>query len=157
MLKTITLHIIQALLLTLLISGCVQNTTKYKEGQVWSYNTREHEKESKIYISKIDYDDELGAIYHIYIDNLKIKNPYIDTEYQDILPHLPASEKTLDDSLLTKVSDTFDKSISIDEGYRQWKKAFDENNAGIFTIPIHEIIDSVEEIISSESSIPIKN
>ena len=54
----------------------MQSNEKYKEGQVWSYKTRENESNSKIYIVKIEYNKTIGKIYHIYIDNLNIKNPY---------------------------------------------------------------------------------
>ena len=39
----------------ILFGGCMQSNEKYKEGQVWSYKTRENESNSKIYIVKIEY------------------------------------------------------------------------------------------------------
>jgi hypothetical protein len=33
------------------------------------------------------------------------------------------------------------------EGYAEWRKAFDEGHAGIFTIPVAEIISFVESTL----------
>jgi len=39
----------------------------------------------------------------------------------------------------------------ISEGYSQWKQAFDDEGAGIFTIPVSQIIQFIEEIVNGEA------
>ena len=50
----------------------------YAVGQVWEYKTRPGEEASRIYIAKIDENEKLGRIFHIYIDGLTIKNKHTD-------------------------------------------------------------------------------
>ena len=115
----------------------MQSNEKYKEGQVWSYKTRENESNSKIYIVKIEYNKTIGKIYHIYIDNLNIKNPYQKSKIQNNLSHSPVSEKTLDDSVIKIVTAKYENNINISDGYVAWKEAFDDGKAGVFTIPVN--------------------
>ncbi|MGI5062816.1 hypothetical protein HO345_04470 [Treponema denticola] len=129
----------------------MQSNEKYKEGQVWSYKTRENESNSKIYIVKIEYNKTIGKIYHIYIDNLNIKNPYQKSKIQNNLSHSPVSEKTLDDSVIKIVTAKYENNIDISDGYVAWKEAFDDGKAGVFTIPVNEIIQCIEDVANMEA------
>ena len=129
----------------------MQSNEKYKEGQVWSYKTRENESNSKIYIVKIEYNKTIGKIYHIYIDNLNIKNPYQKSKIQNNLSHSPVSEKTLDDSVIKIVTANYENNINISDGYVAWKEAFDDGKAGVFTIPVNEIIQCIEDVANMEA------
>ena len=129
----------------------MQSNEKYKEGQVWSYKTRENESNSKIYIVKIEYNKTIGKIYHIYIDNLNIKNPYQKSKIQNNLSHSSVSEKTLDDSVIKIVTAKYENNIDISDGYVAWKEAFDDGKAGVFTIPVNEIIQCIEDVANMEA------
>ena len=129
----------------------MQSNEKYKEGQVWSYKTRENESNSKIYIVKIEYNKTIGKIYHIYIDNLNIKNPYQKSKIQNNLSHSPVSEKTLDDSVIKIVTAKYENNINISDGYVAWKEAFDDGKAGVFTMPVNEIIQCIEDVANMEA------
>ena len=129
----------------------MQSNEKYKEGQVWSYKTRENESNSKIYIVKIEYNKTTGKIYHVYIDNLNIKNPYQKSKIQNNLSHSPVSEKTLDDSVIKIVTAKYENNINISDGYVAWKEAFDDGKAGVFTIPVNEIIQCIEDVANMEA------
>lgn len=129
----------------------MQSNEKYKERQVWSYKTRENESNSKIYIVKIEYNKTIGKIYHIYIDNLNIKNPYQKSKIQNNLSHSPVSEKTLDDSVIKIVTAKYENNINISDGYVAWKEAFDDGKAGVFTIPVNEIIQCIEDVANMEA------
>lgn len=61
-----------------LLSVSTIEAAEYNVGQIWKYQTRENESSSQIYIVRIDTDKKLINIYHIYVDGVKIKNPYID-------------------------------------------------------------------------------
>jgi len=122
--------------------------TKYKIGQVWNYHTREGEKESRIYIVRAEPNEKLGTIYHIFVDGLKIQNPHTDSGTQDNLPHSPVSEKTLDESVTTLAIAHTDDLPDISEGYSTWKEAFDKGEGGIFTIPVNQIIQYIEDIVT---------
>jgi hypothetical protein len=114
--------------------------SKYEIGQVWSYKTRSNEQLSKIYIVKIDKLKNEEFAYHIFVDNLHIKNNS-EQGFQTSLPHLPVSRKTLDESVTDLVNINRVDMPDISEGYEIWKK----DNGGIFTIPVENIIKIAEE------------
>ena len=120
----------------------------YQEGQVWSYKTRPQDPHSKLYIVKIEADENLETIYHLYIDGLNMKNPRIKEGIQTTMPHIPASEKTLNESIIQIETGEAIDSEEFNEGYLVWKKEFDKGGAGIWTIPVSEIISYVEEVIT---------
>lgn len=123
--------------------------TTYQQGQKWCYKTREGETASRVFIAKVDEHDKLGNIYHLYIDDIRLKNPYLESGVQDFLPHTPVSEKTLEKSLTTLENEAYTEEIDISEGYQEWREAFDNGKAGIYTISIAEIITIVEDTIST--------
>ena len=125
--------------------------TKYKVGQVWNYHTREGEDGSRLFIVRADSDEKLGVIYHIYVNGIRIKNPHSPSGGQDNLPHSPVSEKTLDDSVTSLITEHADKLPDISEGYAVWRKAFDNNQGGVFTIPVKQIVQYIEDIVNGKS------
>ncbi len=152
---------IAPLLMALFLVGCGEKPakietpmeeTKYKVGQVWNYSTREGEEGSRIFIVRADANEKLGTIYHIYVDGLKIKNPHVDSGVQDHLPHSPVSEKTLDESVTTLANDSAPDLPDVSEGYQTWKEAFDKGQGGIFTIPVSQIIQYIEDIVTGKAN-----
>ena len=122
---------------------------KYSVGQVWSYRTRPDESESKLYIVRVTESDKLGPIYNIFLDGLSLKNPHIEGD-QDVLPHAPVSAETLDASVTALVETRHSDLPDISEGYQTWKEAFDAGNAGVFTIPVSNIVQYIEDIVNGK-------
>ncbi len=152
---------IASALFALLLVGCGETSpqtetsmaeTKYHAGQVWDYRTREGEEASRIFIVRADPDEALGTIYHIYVDGLDIQNPHTEAGVQDHLPHSPVSEKTLDDSVTTLALEQSEDLPDISEGYEVWKEAFDKGEGGIFTIPVQQIIQFIEDIVTGKAN-----
>jgi hypothetical protein len=137
---------------TLLVISCKDNsgTMKYTVGQVWNYKTRKGEEKSTLKILKIEKYSENGKVIHISISGLKIKNPASPTDYAENFSHIPISEEALDKSITNLKNETHKKPDSLElDGYSYWKKEFDNGNAGIFTIPVSEIVGKMEESIVS--------
>ncbi|TVV44189.1 hypothetical protein FOT50_10960 [Thalassolituus sp. C2-1] len=122
------------------------NAVEYFESQVWSYKTRAGEEKSTVLINKVETDEKLGIIYHISVSDVKVKNPHIDGGISNELPHFPVSEETLKKSLVKLIGKSSPNPDYV-EGYNTWKEAFDAGKAGIFTVPISEIIGFVEDTI----------
>jgi hypothetical protein len=120
---------------------------EFKEGQVWSYRTRVNEQGSTLLINKVESEPKLGSIFHISVSGVKVKNRRAPGGVTQELPHLPVSRKTLEESVL-KLAGTTAPNPSYREGYATWKQAFDAGNAGIFTIPVAEIVGFVEKTVS---------
>jgi hypothetical protein len=133
------------------VGKIMADSEKYSEGQAWSYKTRIGEQESKIYIAQVDNDPKLGQIYHIYIDNIAIKNPHIKEGIQNYLPHAPVSQKTLDDSVTNLIESHVDPLPDISEGYLTWKEAFVKGEAGVFTIPADKIVQYIEDVVTGKN------
>lgn len=131
----------------LLFSSCTKKD-QYRAGQEWNYKTRPTEKNSILKILKIEEYPETGKVIHISISGLKIKNPASPTGFAEYFSHIPISEEALDKSVTTLKSETGEKPDSLEmDGYSYWKREFDKGDAGIFTIPVSEIISSMEKSI----------
>lgn len=125
---------------------------RYAAGQVWSYKARPGEEGSRVYIVKVDAtnDPELPFVYHLFVDGIRIFNPNLAEGYQTVLPHSPVSIATLDASLVAPIP--FDGPMpEIDEGYQNWRSGFETGDAGVFDIPIADIIGLLNEIMKSQA------
>lgn len=125
----------------------VAQAANYAVGQIWSYRTRAGEENSRVIIDKIEDDRTLGKIYHVTIKGVKVKNPKIAGGFSDRLQHLPLSQASLDGSVL-KLIGTGKSDPSFQQGYREWKTAFDAGKAGIWTVSIEKIVGAVEKAIN---------
>lgn len=120
----------------------------FKTGQVWNYHTRVGEEQSKIYLVRIDIGKKDELIYHLFIDGLKIKNPATTSGIQGHLPHSPVSEQTLRESVTSLITSETSPLPDISEGYAIWKNAYDNNQGGVFSIPVKNIIEYIETSIN---------
>lgn len=123
----------------------------YDVGQVWEYETRPGEESSLVYIVKVDEHEKLGKIFHISIVGIKIGNPAAEKGYVDSLPHAPVSEEALRASL-TKLVRSAKILPDFAEGYAIWRQAFDSGEAGIFTVPVHEIVSFIEHAVNANGA-----
>lgn len=136
--------------LGVLLTSCVFLTAcaaKYAEGQVWQYQTRPGEEQSRLYIVKIDDEPFFGPIYHLYLDGLRIRSPLRSDGIQDHLPHLPVDRKTLDGSV-TELVISLPNPPNVADGYAIWRESFDSGEGGVFNIPVRDIVQIVEESIN---------
>ena len=134
-------------ILFLLSFSCTKKDP-YRVGQQWNYKTRSTEKSSILTILKIEEYPETGKVIHISISGLKMKNPASPSGYAETLTHIPISEEALDKSITSLKNETGKKPDSLEmNGYSYWKKEFDNGNAGIFTIPVSEIVSTMEKSI----------
>lgn len=133
--------------LILLTFSCAKKD-KYSVGQQWNYKTRPTEKSSTLKILKIEEYTETGKVIHISVGGLKMKSPASPTGYAENISHIPISEEALDKSVTSLKNETEKKPDSLEmDGYSYWKKEFDKGNAGIFTIPVSEIVETMEKSI----------
>ena len=122
---------------------------EYEKGQLWSYKTRTGEEQSNVLINKIEKDSRLGLIFHVSINNVVLKNPIANGNISTDLPHFPVSETTLNESVIELLG-VFPVNPQYEEGYKIWKEAFDEGEAGIFTIELSEVVNFIEQTIASQ-------
>lgn len=118
----------------------------YEEGQVWTYHTRSGDESSLLQINRIDTHERLGSIFHVSILSVRLPPHGTAEPFTTDLPHCPVSRETLDKSVIA-LSPVPRRAISFQQGYRQWKGAFDAGKAGIFTLSIAEIVSIIEDAV----------
>ncbi|REC42976.1 hypothetical protein [Chryseobacterium sp. 5_R23647] len=142
-----TKQILSTLLLFLFLINCKNpETTKYKVGQEWNYKTRKGEENSTLKILKIEEYPKHGKVIHISIGGLKVGDPDVEKGFAKEFTHIPITEEALDKSVTVLKNDKVKLPTKID-GYDYWKKEFDQGIAGVFSIPVSEIVDLMEESI----------
>ncbi len=78
-------------------------------------------------------------VYHISIIGVHFAKPNV----AGILPHVPVSPETLDQSV-TKLSSSigpFPPITAVDEGIAEWQRA----QGGVFAIPVSQIVDIADQ------------
>lgn len=120
-------------------------TVDIKVGQIWLYKTRINEEDSRIKIFKIDnFNNE--EVIHLSISNLKIRNPH-NGQNLNTVGHIPISKKAFINSI-TKLEIQDNELPLIEEGYYDWKQAYDEGKAGVFDIEIKEVVSYIEKTMN---------
>jgi hypothetical protein len=124
------------------------NDGKYRVGERWHYRTRPGEEGSLLTILKVESSPRLGIIVHVSVDGLRIENPNAPGGVSDTIGHLPMAEQAVDNSV-TAPSATNVVMPGQDEGYEEWRRAFDAGGAGIWTVTVADAIDHIAQMLRS--------
>jgi hypothetical protein len=115
----------------------------FEVGEVWSYSTRPGDELSLVLINYVEEVPNLGVVYHISVLR-HVRASDVPPRRQFELPHLPVLKESLEASVIELVG--HQKPLdSYRRGYEIWRAAFKEGRAGAFSIPIAEIIESIEQ------------
>lgn len=125
--------------------------TAYTEGQLWTFRARPGEEGATLLINRIEHDPKLGAIHHISVFGVRLDNPVVPGAVITELPHFPVSRETLDKSCL-ELQGTRAPNPDYLQGYGEWREAFDAGKAGVFDIPVSEIVDIVQDAIAQQAA-----
>lgn len=121
---------------------------EYAPGQAWTYRTRPGAEASTIVIRKKDIEPEDGEVFHISILGANLRNHRIEEGLQRSMHHAAVARATLDQSLLDYIGDGDGDETWMD-GYDVWRQAYDNGDAGIFDIPVADILGYIEMVIAS--------
>src|SRR5260221_695182 len=144
------------ILSALVFIGCDRSTQSsttgnamypFTPGQVWTYNTRPGEEASRIVICRVDADPKLGQIVHIHVNGLRLKNKHLPGGFSDQIGHMPYSGDALHKSV-TKLESTSAALPTFEDGYREWRSAFDQGKAGVWTSSVSEAIGGMESVLN---------
>jgi hypothetical protein len=119
----------------------------FAPGQIWTYHTRPGEEASRLIICRIDPDPNLGQIIHIHVNGLRLKNKRAPGGSTDQIGHMPYAADALCKSL-TGLESTGSALPPFEDGYQQWRDAFDHGKAGVWTAPPAEAIAAMESILN---------
>ncbi len=120
--------------------------TQFAAGQIWSYQTRPNETESRLTIVRVDDDDEYGTIVHIFISGVEIPNADAPDGKTTYIAHMPYAEDALEQCVKNLETESVELP-DYEEGYRLWRDAFENSEAGVFTFPVSEAITFVEKSV----------
>lgn len=123
---------------------------RYAEGQVWTFRARAGEEGATLLINRIEQDPRLGAIYHISVFGVRLDNPSAPGGVITELPHFPVARETLDKSCLELLG-VRQPNPEYLRGYGEWREVFDAGRAGVFDIPVAEIVEIVQSAIAQHS------
>lgn len=115
---------------------------QYKPGQVWSYKTRPNEQKSTITILRVDETPQAKRIVHIRVEHVQLTNCR-GGNAPDTFEHMPFSKEALDQSVLKIVRTG--KVPDFENGYANWRAAWDAKKAGYYTISIAEALDVAQK------------
>lgn len=119
----------------------------YGAGQVWAYETRPGEEESTLTILRTEVDDAQQSIIHICVLGVHLRNPHTSLGFSTILRHLPCSEQAINRSV-TRMVHEHAPAPDCSDGYQAWREEFDIGQAGVWDIPVAEIIDAMESVLN---------
>jgi hypothetical protein len=119
----------------------------FAPGQVWTYNTRPGEEASRIVICRVETDPKLGQIVHIHVNGLRFKNKHAPGGISNEIGHMPYAADALQKSVV-KLESTSAVLPSFEDGYQEWRNAFEEGKAGVWTAPVSEAIAGLESALN---------
>jgi len=120
------------------------SSPRYRVGQVWRYQTRPGEEASRAIVGRIETIAGLGTVVHVKLTGLQLKGPQ---GVATVVFHAPVAEAQLSASV-TELTDERGDLEGFAEGYAMWRSAYRTGEAGIFTIPLSEIVASMEQALS---------
>lgn len=119
----------------------------FRAGQVWKYRTRPGEEESRLVVCKVEPHERLGPIIHIHVEGVAINSTSLQTGVIRAIGHMPFAEESLRGSVVG-LEGTRTQLPSYEDGYDAWKSAFDDGNAGIFTISVADGVAFMEQALN---------
>ena len=137
-----------ATLLVAIGASCAANDlqdyddSRFKPGQVWRYHARQGEQDSTATVLKVETHSRLGVLVHVSIDGLRLMTPL--GELTDAIRHMPVDRNALARSVTTKIRDGANTAPGR-AGYAEWRHAFDAGKAGVYTTPLADCIETVED------------
>ena len=146
--KTIVLFLALVSLKACKEASKTAETETFEIGQVWSYQNRVGEDDSTLQILEIDEFKEEGKVYHIAINDLKLKNPANPDGLSKRIGHIPISKLALKGSIVgllesNKVLPSFKTE------YSNWKTAFLSQKGGVFETSVKETVVFIEQSLNN--------
>jgi len=118
----------------------------YREGEVWTFRSAPL-PESRVVIGKIDAHERFDQMFSVSIKTVPLATGATGEIRVSDISHAPVTKSVLDASLLEQVG-IGEPSEAFAEGYGQWREAFDSGKAGVFTIEISKVVETINQVWS---------
>ena len=138
------------LLLTLLFTATACDnkdaSSIFAPGQVWQYETREYETESRLTVCKVEQHETLGEIVHIHLDRLAIASKNAPDGVLRTVSHAPFLAESLRESLVA-LETTHGELPDFERGYNMWAKSNIYGEAYVYAIPVAASLDGLQKFL----------
>ncbi|ADV66538.1 hypothetical protein [Deinococcus maricopensis] len=124
----------------------IKPNTRFQAGQVWAYRARPQDRGATLTVLRVDVHPRLGTLVHIRLDGLNLRNPYTPGGVQTDVPFLPLSARALESSVTFNLRDDAPTG-DFQNVYDEWRAAFDDGDAGVWSLPVRDIVDALEDAI----------
>lgn len=124
---------------------------EFSAGQEWKYSTRPNEENSTLVILKVEKYEGVGEVLHIAVDGLSIKNAAKPESPHSDISHMPFVAEAIRNCVTELVGNVDIPDFS--EGYDCWKEAYEDGDAGFFTISVAESVEFMEETLTDGKEI----
>lgn len=113
-----------------------QPQSRFHTGQMWAFHAPAGQPDARLIILKVEDGGKLGTLVHVALKGVLYGNG------QTTVGHLPFTEKAVEQSVTTLESESVPLPDYL-EGYMEWRRAFDNGKAGVFTITVGEAFSAV--------------
>ncbi len=117
---------------------------KFQPGAVWTYKTRPGEKDSRIWVRFVERFGDNETAVHVSITNVRITG----RSEPMFVSHMPFQERALSECVIEIADEKQTWTGEHDhfgEGFYMWFDAFEQGQAGLFTIPVHEALEAIDQ------------
>ena len=120
------------------------SSPQFRIGQVWRYQTRPGEGASRVIIGRIERIEGIGRVVHVKLTDLKLMSSAAPGSVATIMFHAPVREDWFAASLVELTPERGDLE-GFAEGYGAWLAAYRKGEAGVFSIPLSDVVATMEQ------------
>jgi hypothetical protein len=123
-------------------------SSRFRAGQVWRYRCRPGEDGSRAIVGRVEAVAGGQIIVHVQLVGLNVRNPDAPSGRSAVIQHSPVAELQVAQSVVGLESED-GLVVGFDEGYAMWRQGFEAGNAGVFTVPLAEVVSLIEQTLGS--------
>jgi hypothetical protein len=123
----------------------------FAPGQVWTYRTRPGEGASRAVICRVDEATSAGAVVHVQVLGVALRNPAADGGVSTVAGHVPLTEAALRASVLERAPGRA-ACAGFEAAHAAWATAVAAGRAGAFKVPVAEALDAVQRAVDASAA-----
>jgi hypothetical protein len=119
------------------------SSPRFRVGQVWRYQTRPGEEASRVIVGRVERVGAAGTVVHVKLTGLRLEGPQgVGT----LVYHAPIAEAQMEASV-TELTEERGDLAGFAEGYAMWRAAYLDGKAGVFTLTLSEVVETMEQAL----------
>jgi hypothetical protein len=131
--------------------GTAGDAAGFAPGQVWTYRTRPGEAASRAVVCRVDADTSAGAVVHVQVEGVAIRNPDADGGVSTIAGHLPLTAAALRESVV-ELRPEPGACPGFEDAHAAWSAALAAGRAGAFRVGVAEALDALQRAVDASAT-----